>query len=233
MADVAGAVADDLHFDVTRARHQLLDVHVTVAERGARLGLAAFVGLIDFVEAGDGAHAAAAAAGERLDHDRSAIAQRGEKFARVVEARRRRGAAQNRHTASLGQRARLHLVAEQLEHLGARSDEGDAGEGAAAGEGGVLTEKAVAGMNRVAARFFGERDYLLAVEISSRARAAQAVRRVGLARVERSGIVVGKDRDSADSHLGGRAHDADCNLAAVGDQKTVRSHISLVSFRVR
>ena len=32
MADVARAVADDLHFDMTRARHQLLDVNVAIAE---------------------------------------------------------------------------------------------------------------------------------------------------------------------------------------------------------
>ena len=40
MAHAAGAVADDLHLDMARARHQLLDVNVAVAEGAARLGLA-------------------------------------------------------------------------------------------------------------------------------------------------------------------------------------------------
>ena len=37
MRDVAGAVAEDLHLDVARARDQLLHVELVAAERGARL----------------------------------------------------------------------------------------------------------------------------------------------------------------------------------------------------
>ncbi len=51
VTDVARAIADNLHFDMTRARHQLLDVHVAVAERRARLRLAALVSFVDFLDA--------------------------------------------------------------------------------------------------------------------------------------------------------------------------------------
>ncbi len=112
VADVARSVPDDLHFYVTRARHQLLDVHVADPERRARLGLTALVCFLDFLEARDGAHAAAAAACHRFDHHRSALAQRRKKAPRFIEARRPRAAAQDRHAASLGQPPRLHLVAE-------------------------------------------------------------------------------------------------------------------------
>ena len=229
VADVARAVADDLHFDVTRARHQLLDIHVAVAERRARLGLAALVCFLDFVGARDGTHAAATAARHGLDHDRCAVAQRREEFSHLAERRRPRGAAQDWHAAFFCERARLHLVAEQIEHLGARSDKRDAGVGASAREAGVLAEKAVARMNRVAAGFFGDRNNLFAVEICGRARAAQTSRLVGLARMQRTRVVVRKDGHGADAHLGGGAHDANRDLAAVGDQKTVRGHISLVT----
>ena len=71
----AGAVADDLHLDVTRAREQPLDIDVAVAERGLRLGPAALHGLGQLVGVGDRAHAAPAAAGDRLDHHRRASAR--------------------------------------------------------------------------------------------------------------------------------------------------------------
>jgi len=61
----------------------------------------------------------------------------------------------------------------------------------------------------------------------------QAPRFVGFAGVQRSGVVVGENRDGADTHFGGRADDANRNLAAVGDQKTARDHIALVSFSAR
>jgi hypothetical protein len=84
-------VADDLHFDVPRARHQLLHVDAGVAKRSARLGLAALVCVADLVASMHDAHPAAAAACDRLDNHRSAI-QRREKLPRVIEAGRRRGA---------------------------------------------------------------------------------------------------------------------------------------------
>src|SRR5277367_6783902 len=85
-------------------------------------------------------------------------------------------------------------------------------------------------MDRVATGVPGERDNLFAVEVRGSARAVQAPRFVGFAGVKRSGVVVRKNRDGADAHFGSRADDANCYLAAVGDQKTARDHIALVSF---
>ena len=75
MAHRASAVADDLHLDVTRAWHQLLDIDVAVAERRARLGLAALVCFFELIEMMDDAHPAAAATCDRFDHDRGAAAE--------------------------------------------------------------------------------------------------------------------------------------------------------------
>ncbi len=63
------------------------------------------------------------------------------------------------------------VIAEQLEDFRARSDEVNSFLVAAACECGVLAEKAVAGMNRIAAEFLGDGDDPLGVEICLRARA--------------------------------------------------------------
>ena len=85
-------------------------------------------------------------------------------------------------------------------------------------------------MDRIAARFFGDPDYLFAIEVGRRACPREPASLVGLSRMQRRRVVIRKNGDGADAHFGGRADDANRNLAAVGDQKTVRSHISLVSF---
>ena len=72
MADRAKMVADDLHLDVAGVADQALDIDAVAAEGGHGLGLAARIGLLQLVGVVDDAHAAAAAAGDRLDHDGAA-----------------------------------------------------------------------------------------------------------------------------------------------------------------
>ena len=69
MADRAMVVADDLHLDVAGIADQALDIDAVAAEGRHRLGLAARIGLFQLFGVVDDAHAAAAAAGDRLDHD--------------------------------------------------------------------------------------------------------------------------------------------------------------------
>ena len=78
MADGAMTVADDLHLDVARLADQALDIDAVVSEGGLRLGLAARIGFLQLRGLLDEAHAAPAAAGHRLDHDRASAAERGE-----------------------------------------------------------------------------------------------------------------------------------------------------------
>ena len=70
--EIAVRVAEDLHFDVPRLAHQLLEIDLVVAE--ARLGFAARDGqqLRQLRIAFDDAHAAATAAPARLEHHRVA-----------------------------------------------------------------------------------------------------------------------------------------------------------------
>ena len=78
MADRAVMVADDLHLDMARLADQALDIDAVVSEGGLRLGLAARIGFLQLRGVLDEPHAAPAAAGHRLDHDRAAGAERGE-----------------------------------------------------------------------------------------------------------------------------------------------------------
>ncbi len=75
MDDVARSIADDLHLDMPRARHALLDVHVADAEGSARFGLAAGVGFVDLVRPLHDPHPATAAARHRLYHYRAAATE--------------------------------------------------------------------------------------------------------------------------------------------------------------
>src|SRR6185437_5191347 len=102
MNDLLRAVADDLHFDMTSVRHHLLEVEVAVAKGRARLGLATLVGRRDLLDMMYGAYAPAAAAGDGLDHHRSAV-ERPKKLSGLLEARGSRRSGQHRHPAVLRQ----------------------------------------------------------------------------------------------------------------------------------
>ena len=220
----ARAVADDLDLDMARARDQLLDEKVAVAEGAAGFRLAAGEGLIDLIELGDGAHPASAAAGDRLDHHRTAGTQGGQEIAGLVQAGRARGSGQHGNAGALGQQSRLDLVAEELENFGPRADESDTFLGAAMGELRIFTEKAVARMDRIATRGLRNGDDLIEVEIGGGARTAQGTALVGLARMQRGRIVLGKYRERADSKFGGGAHYPDRDFTAIGDQQIDRHH---------
>ena len=185
MADAAGAVADDLHFEVARTRHQPFDVHVGVAEgRSAlRTGIARYASSSSssrvttrIPRPPPPATALTIIAPPSPSEVRKSLAS--------LEAGRARRAGQHRHSDALRQRPRAHLVAEQLEHLGPRADELDPFFGRVAGEAGILAEEAVAGMDRVASRRFRDRHDLFDVEIGGGADAGECAGLVGLAGME-------------------------------------------------
>ena len=123
--------------------------------------------------------------------------------------------------ASRAMLARGDLVAELVEQLGPRADEGDPGRVAGPGELGVLGEEAVAGMDRVDLLLLRQRDDAGDVEVAADrlARLADRVRLVGLEAVQGEAVFVRVDRDGADAQLVGRPKHPDGDLAPVGDQQ--------------
>ena len=94
------------------AADQALGVEGTVAERGLGFRRSALEGIGDLALLPDQAHAAPAAAGNGLDHDR---AMRAEEGADLLQRGRAFRTVDNRHAAALGERLGLRLVAEQLQ----------------------------------------------------------------------------------------------------------------------
>ncbi|MGX1330982.1 hypothetical protein AB7M56_005481 [Bradyrhizobium elkanii] len=224
MADRAMAVTDNLHLDMARLADQPLDIDRIAAERRLGLRLAARIGLVEPGGILDQAHAAPAAAGDRLDHHGGAGAERGEERLCLVETGRARSAGNDRDAAFLRQRLCLGLVAEQIERLRRRADEGDPLLGTAPRELRVLAEEAVARMQRIATRGLGRRDDGLDVEIGPRAAAWNLVARVGGSDMQRGGIVGGMDRDGRDAAVGSGAGNPDRDLTAIGNQQFLERH---------
>lgn len=171
MGDRAVAIADDLHLDMTRLPDQPLGIDAIEAERRLGLGLTARIGFGEIGGVLHDTHAATAAAGHRLDHDRRMAAERGEERRNLLQARRAAGAGDDRHAAALCQLPCRDLVAEQLECCRPGSDKHDARVGASFRERRVLAEEAVAGMHGIAAGALRRLHHGLDVEIGPRAAA--------------------------------------------------------------
>ena len=124
-----------------------------MSERRERFGARARERLGDVLRARDRADAAPAAARDCFDHHRAAVAERREERGRAVEVDFVVAAGEHGDVQRARQRACARFVAEQLQHVGPRADERQPRLDAALRELGVLAQKAVAGMDSVAARY--------------------------------------------------------------------------------
>jgi len=216
--DPALAVAHDLHLDMACPRNQPLGIEVAASEGGLCLGGATDEGFVDFRRVAHRPHAAPAAAGDCLDHDpRFGVPGEERVYASDIAGAVR--ARQQRHTAFGGMRPRAGLVAEQLELLGCRPDEGDSRPDARPCKGGILRQEAVPRMDRVAASLPRRRDDALDVEIRCCTAPLERDRFVDAPHMQRGGVVFGEDTDGSDAELGSGLGDADGDFAAIGDQQ--------------
>ena len=218
-------VADDLHLDMARLADQPLDIDAVVAEGRLGLGLAARIGLLQL---------GGVARRSRMPRPPPPA------IALIMTAPPAPSEAKNSfasssvvgppvpsmigHAAAFRQRLGRDLVAEQIERLGRRADEDDALLGAAPRQRGILAEKAVAGMQRVAAGRLGGRDDRLDIEIGPRAASRDFTSFVGGADMQRQ-RVVRRDRSRRWRCRFRRPRgDANGDLAAIGDQQFVKGH---------
>ncbi|MGX1040664.1 hypothetical protein AB7M41_000370 [Bradyrhizobium diazoefficiens] len=224
MRDRTMTVADDLHLDMTRLADQPLGIDAVEAECRLGLGLAARIGFRQIGRILDHAHAAATAAGHRLDHDRRVAAKRREERRDLLERRRPAGAGDDRHAAAFGQLPCRDLVAKQFERCHLWPDKGDPLLATGLGERGILAQKTVAGMHGIAAGALSRRHHGLDVEIGPRAAARDLERLVGDTHMQRQRVVCRVDRYRRDAGIGRRARDADGDLAAIGYQEFLERH---------
>ena len=223
MNDVAVLVAEHLDLDMPRLLDIFLDEHAVVAE--ARLGLRlrrdeAFLHLLAAI--GD-AHALAAAAGAGLDHHRIAdLVGDLDRLLGVLDHAEMTG---NRRDLRLRRELlRLDLVAHRLDGLDVGSDKHDAGLFERPGEGGVLRQEAVAGMDRLGAGRLGRGDDLADIEIGlGGLRRADRNGLVGHIDVQRVAVGLGIDRHGLDAEPARGPDDAAGDLAPIGDEQASRT----------
>ena len=215
---VAEVIGEHLHLDVTRAQHELLQVHLVVAERGAGLGAGGLVVRLKVGGVMDLAHALAAAAGGRLDEHRIAHAL-GELASLLHGIDAAIGTGDGGHAAGLHGLTGGGLVAHALDALGGGADEHQVVVGACAGEVGVFRQEAVAGVDGVGAGDGCRRDDVGHDQVAFRCLGgADAHLLVGI--LHGIGVLVlGRvHRHGLDAQLLAGAHDAQGHLAAVCDE---------------
>ena len=201
------AVAQDLHLDVARTRHQPLDVDAVNAKSRQGLGAAAGVGGGQVGRALDHAHAASATAANGLEQD-GGSALRGQEVLRLLQRNRRVAARQHGNLALLCQPAGAGLVAKQLELRHGRPDEMQAGVGTGLGKVSTLAEKAVTRVDGIASAGARSLKQGGRVQVGGGAAGRERDGRVGGAGMQYLRIVLGIDGDAADAQVLRRAHDA-------------------------
>ena len=137
----------------------------------------------------DRAHAAPAAASDGLDHGRTARADFGNEGSCLIQGDRAGGARYEGHAERPGQISRSRFVAEFEQGFRRRPDEDNIMVGAFLSEGSVLAQKAITGVNSVAACFLRGPQDRGAIEIGGRAAAGQGIGFIRRADVKRAGIV--------------------------------------------
>ena len=216
---IAMQVAQHLDLDVVRTAHQLLQVHLVIAEGRFRFAPRHRQLHTQVLRCLDGAHAAAAAAPAGLQHQRIANGSRQlQAFLDVV--RQRVGGWHHRHAGCHGCLTRRHLVAQPGHHLGRGADEGNARRGAGTRQLGVLGQEAITRVNGIGTGLLGHPDDLSDVEVSLQRLLPlpHQVALVGLGPMQRKTVLVRIDADGAQPQLGGCTHHADGDLGAVGHQ---------------
>ncbi len=222
-------VGEHLHLDVPGPQDEALQEQGVVAEARRRLAPGADERLAQVARGVHQAHALAAAARARLHQHR--VADLLGRVDQVVVGHPEVGAPG--HDGDAGGADRLlgpDLVAHDLDGVGGRADEDQAGVGAGLREGGVLGEEAVAGVHGLRPGLRGgvEQPLDRQVALARRCR-AEPHGDVGLPDVARAGVGVAVDADAADAEPAQGAHDADGDLAAVGDEDGVEHLLHILN----
>ncbi len=215
--EVPVLVAEHLDLDVTRCRQVLLEEDRGVAERVERLTLGTLDGGGQAVGGVDDPHALAASTGRGLDEDRVADGVGlGGHIGVIVKFDRRERRDLGRDHEPLG----LELVAHGRNGRRRRPDPGDAGVDDRLGEGRVLGQEAVAGVDGVGPRASSGVEHLGRVEVGLGGRTpAERNSLVGLGDEGGVEVTLGVDGDGLDAHRRRRAEDAPGDLAPIGDQQ--------------
>jgi hypothetical protein len=203
---VAVCVCEELNLDVAWPLDVALAEDAVVPESGLRLSRGGRKRLVQLLWVANDPHAAPAAAGGRLDHER-------------VPDLARLALRNDRDAGFGGDPLGLELVAARPKRLRGRPHPGEPGRLDGRGELGVLGQEAVPRVDRVGAGLLGGPNVLLRVEVPR-----DLDDLVGRPRVQALAIVGRSHRDRADAALAASPEDADGDLAAVGYEEFADLH---------
>ena len=217
---VSVVVAEHLDFDVFRRLDEFFQENRVVPEGLGRFAARLPVRLAHLLAAANHAHAAAAAARDRLQHQREtdALGLIQRNFERI---QRNPAVLDDRQAGGNGVRLGPDLVTQLLHGFRRRADEDNALFAATPHESHVLGQESVSRMNCIHAVEQRHLDDRLDVEIGLK-RFVVFTDLVSLVRLEAVGgepVLVGEDADGADAKFGGRPHHANGYFTAIGDEK--------------
>src|SRR5215217_51488 len=218
MDRVSVRVGENLGLDVAWPAHGLLNVGSWVAERALGLPHRGSDSFSQLLSVADPTHAAAAAAGDGLDeHGEPNRLGTGNQLLRV---RRRRCGLEGRHPCGSSCLYGADLVPGELEHRRRRTDEGNAGICARAGQIGILAQEAIAGIDGVGLGLLGRAHDLVDIEVRAYrvTPLANQVRLVRFNPVDGVSVLVREHRDGPYAQLVCRAEGSDRDLTAISDQ---------------
>ena len=218
---VAVGVTEDLNFDVARVGDEFLDEDTVIAEGVGRLVFGGLEPLARFLVVPCDAHAFAATACGRFEHDR--IADLARDFHRLIRVFDDAHIARNcAYTCFLGDL----LGGDLIPHLFNRTNRGayecNTFSGQCFGEFGVLGEETIARMHRLCARGFDRFHHFVDDDVGliggGRSDMDCFIRHLHMQRLF---VRVGIDCNGLDAHFLGGFYDAAGNLATVGDQDLI------------
>ena len=215
---VAVIVAENLHLDMARVLHELLDQHAIIAKAGLGLALRAHQSCLEIRVRINLAHAAPAAAGDRLDENRIAnrLRSRLQGLQALVFAVI---AGRHWHAVLFHQRLGGVLEAHGADRFRRRPDPGEARLRYCFGKACILGQEAIARVDRLRAGIECCLDDALALEIAFHSwRRADPDSVVRFTHEGRASVRVGIDRSCPQAQPAGGAHDTAGNFATVGDQ---------------
>ncbi len=208
--------------------NQLFNVDFGIAKRALRFARSVAQRRFEFGFAIYTPHAFAAAAGDRLEQHR--IAMLASERTSFVEGNAAIDARRCGRARLLGNTPRGGFRSKGADGRCRRPNEDEAGIFACLSEIGVFAEESVSRMDSFGAVFFGRVDDAIDAEIAfGRCRRPDVRGLVGAPYVERSAVGVGIHRDAGDVHLPQRADDADCDLAAIGDEDLAKHEAKILA----
>ena len=211
-------IGQTLRLDVPGAIQVALDEALAATERTDRLPGGGLEEIRDLGQLAGDLEPAPPAAVSRLDRDREPVLGR-EREDLVGVGHRFWGARDERRAHLLGDVTGLDLVAERLDGRGRRADPDQTGVDHRLGEGGVLGQEPVPGVNRVGPGSLGHGEDLGDVQVAvSGGRSAQRVRLVGQLDEQSVRVRVGVHGDAADPGVRGCPDHPDGDLSPVRDE---------------